>query len=675
MSGFHQSEDGRDSRMEVERGTRSADELMAVFQRLQHGDLPPRRPDSSSLPSPPPAASHKQAPDSCARPPTISVVAPGPASFAPMIRLDRVQAQQDTAPNPFALPPPLPGSASRFDPKTLATLIGETNDDDDDRRRHTIVSDDASDGTRVTIAGSRSTTTSVIDPRSEPGSSRVSGHDAILPELKVWPDIPTAQEYGRPLLPPKYLPRVSRRAPARFPKTLIMPSPLADRPHSHDVVTLPEDFVLGSRPLDPYTRIKTLQAAAREWALQEAVILSLQAQKAQRLDLETPPDRHAGKILGSSLLDQLEHRKRAVKARSRHFAGDNRPAMMTRIHAASRPESMVSTDYGLSEADDRPTSFHPTVNMQDSVFGHDHLWEREMVKLQAHRARQAEERARLVEEERSRDKENVGKRRTWWKGKERDLGERPQSLAVSSKDVKSPTETASAPSMKEGFGTVSLLSDGKETQIPFLELPIISQRTAIRRAREVADWISSDEEDEHNLRKKPVSSTNRVVSSCSSEEDVPLSAYLHARPPTTADLVAGQDGEDDVPLSVYIPNTEMGFTDGSLGVDFGGSAVPPSTITLAQATSGADTQDDTPLGWRLRSVEDDNDVPLGLTLLDADAEFQPYVEIAPTSWPIDYGTAPWPMGLPVPYHPMAVPWMFVGPMSPPYPPRHMMQYS
>ena len=135
--------------------------------------------------------------------------------------------------NPFALPCPPSSSASRLDPKVPEA-----------QRRNSIgVLHDLPLQTRPTSSAPLLTVVGQV-----PSSSTLS---------KVLEDIPTAEHFGRPLMPQGYstsFVRTDRRSLFR-PRSLVMPPSLATANRtSVPPGYVPEGFKLGEKPLPPESR-------------------------------------------------------------------------------------------------------------------------------------------------------------------------------------------------------------------------------------------------------------------------------------------------------------------------------------------------------------------------------------------------------------------------------------
>lgn len=174
------------------------------------------------------------------------------------------EEEEDLGPNPFALPAPPVALASRFDPKARAnptpTLSGEEKEDDADAGTSTL-----RPAARSDLSLSRPVSMANLDKlnRINDGTSTPINPEAdiieALSQRPSFPDVPSAEKYGKPLLPSKYARRgpVDRHALLR-PKTLIMPSGLAGTEKRQWAAKVPEGFVLGEKPLPAGARTSIL---------------------------------------------------------------------------------------------------------------------------------------------------------------------------------------------------------------------------------------------------------------------------------------------------------------------------------------------------------------------------------------------------------------------------------
>lgn len=191
--------------------------------------------------------------------------------------LNQDEHDQEVLRNPFELPAPPPEFGSRFDPKTIeaqrrsidlpgsrplstvssmgprasSSMSGEMGSFGDfatprlERRASLIYSDDGEQGAPSFMGGA---------PSEDPTN------DDLRRGSRVWNEIPTAAEYGRPLRAPKYTDRVLhvKRRELLRPKTLVMPSILEGTEKQKHSVHVPEGFTLGEKPLPEDARASVL---------------------------------------------------------------------------------------------------------------------------------------------------------------------------------------------------------------------------------------------------------------------------------------------------------------------------------------------------------------------------------------------------------------------------------
>nr|ODN91871.1 hypothetical protein L203_01125 [Cryptococcus depauperatus CBS 7841] len=352
---------------------------------------------------------------------------------------DTEEMLEDLGPNPFALPAPPPQMGSRFDPKIL-----------EEQRRSSFET-----APRLSSSRSGSRMSLMLDVQTSRHSTDMSKikdqipSPPIQPSLRVgeeYSEIPTPKRFGRPLMPQRYstsaLTLMNRRS--LRPNTLIMPSPLTGIERSAIEIPVPEGFIRGDKPLPPNARTqgkrlgiplslsqRTFRGSLvvdgrrddKEW-LGGVEIDGEVGMSINELD-EGVIERRPGKLYGRSLIDELEARKSIIKGKQRVFTGDSRPAMMSRSSVSFDPSlslplpaSPVSPDQTDAP---RPSTFHPAYSQpllevdssggpvrhsafdlgnrsakSRSIFGVDHVWEREMTKL---KLIQEEEKTRLRQNE------------------------------------------------------------------------------------------------------------------------------------------------------------------------------------------------------------------------------------------------------------------------------------
>ncbi|CAK9783885.1 hypothetical protein CC85DRAFT_289599 [Cutaneotrichosporon oleaginosum] len=301
---------------------------------------------------------------------------PGPRSTG--LAMD----EQDILANAFEMPGPPPELGARFtpgDPRRLSldlSQIESRSDSGQPTRRPSLV-----------YLGDRAP--SVTSGRASfygPGSEV----DIGSPSRPVFDDIPSAEEYGRPLRPPKYNNQAFPMARHQLlrPKTLIMPSALEGTERPTATVHIPEGFTLGEKPLPEDARASILNQgkgvplslAQRTFASSLMVgghrddeFFQGTAAEGEVIPGITEEERHAaeaerrqpGKLYGTSLIDQLEARKTALSNRKRVFYGDNRPSMMARsttqstLLAPPGPAPTLAQGPPEGEVGVRPMSYAP----------------------------------------------------------------------------------------------------------------------------------------------------------------------------------------------------------------------------------------------------------------------------------------------------------------------------
>lgn len=323
--------------------------------------------------------------------------------------------------------------------------------------------------------------------------------------------------------------------------------------------------------------------------------------------------RPAGKLYGTSLIDDLETRKALMRTKQRVFTGDNRPSMMNRsstlIDPASlqtKPNAQRMSSYGslapgLSRRNS--TGAKPLLNFDEglsppsnipknrSVFGVDTLWQREMVKLkeiEAQEKREAEDRERIEEEERARKGKN--------KGKQREIS--PLSEGPPDETKPQPRVSIDPPVLPAIQSTIRRVPIDDDSDSDNSDVP---QR---RQTLNKNTWNagSSDEEEPRPRRTTGVGprytshSSRPAVQNAGeddSDEELPLAATLKR----AAQLKAIRDQESDEesqPLAVVLQQARQ--------------ALPTNKST-------ADSDDDNePLGLRAvrpsQSMQNDDDQPL-----------------------------------------------------------------
>ena len=523
--------------------------------------------------------------------------------------------------NPFALPPPPAALGSRFDPKLARDQGGS------------VGTRPFASGSRVSFAEPRSTMErrrsslgkmedldTDFGPPQYPRRMSASSAQTLKgkvdetgrPASKVWTDIPTAKQFGRPLMPNRYSTMSnlsslrSQRALTLRPQTLYMPRPLSGMlPPPSPPRNIPDGYTLGEKPLPPGSRSSILSLANPR----PGIPMSL-SQRTFRNSLmvdgkrdgpvytgdvspegpfeelpdvggedggvvEEEEERRPGKLYGTSLMDQLEARKAAQRSKQRVFTGDSRPAMMARsslIQPWSPNNAPVDPPPGQDLED--PTQRHTLVHVPSndalnstgtrdritkstSVFGVDQIWEKELAKLKL----RGEEEARMEAEQAARDALEGRKKGKKAKGKAKVLPvEKDLELPVQPAGL-TPTASPARPQHDLGLGLpispIKRLPDGppRLSYSPAKVPPTVIPHLVQERQRAVSshkDGWSSDEDNEGNTAPKQASRTMSTAAQTGSRID---------------DRVDDSDSDEDVPLSKLVisgptpANAPRGLTD------------------------------------------------------------------------------------------------------------------
>ncbi|OCF38289.1 hypothetical protein I317_07953 [Kwoniella heveanensis CBS 569] len=298
---------------------------------------------------------------------------------------DEEEQQVPEPPNPFALPAPPPELGSRFDPKVLqhqrqpsssSMPMSAAGGTDYDPRTSRGFGSRMSSHMQSRAEGYFDQQQQQQPPHSATSSShhwhpaeresmRSPGEGPLRSPTVIYDDIPTPEAFGRPLMPKRYSTSAKLqmdRSTLLRPKTLIMPTPLANRPPpTIREPKLPEGYTLGEKPL-PYEartmgdrpgmplslsqktfRSSLMVGGTREdefWVggAEEEGEVGVQSRELDEGAILRKP----GKLYGKSLMDQLEARKAALKGRQRVFTGDARPAMMARSTMYDMPTVSIS---------------------------------------------------------------------------------------------------------------------------------------------------------------------------------------------------------------------------------------------------------------------------------------------------------------------------------------------
>ncbi|ODN87437.1 hypothetical protein L198_07064 [Cryptococcus wingfieldii CBS 7118] len=561
---------------------------------------------------------------------------------------DEEEVIDDGRPNPFAVAAPRPEMGSRFDPKVLQEQRRSI-----DSTRSIVAPRPPS--LALTLDGNQPQSSDYPRQSSDLSSRRStdlphlsrpsldSYHSSPIldfPRGEEYDEIPTPQAFGRSLMPLRYAPSAVKRMNRNSlrPTILVMPSPLADAPSAGYEQKTRDGFVLGEKPLPADAKTQGRRPGIPLSLSQRTFRSSLMidgrredpewiggAEKDGEIGVERRDtseaflEKKAGKLYGQSLMDELEARKSNMKGRSRTFMGDSRPAMMSRssMHIDSASLSPTSP---LSATSKRPGSFHPggrqpllrinsneediyaleapgmnsRENKSQSVFGVDHIWEREMVKLRQLQEQEArlqkanqEERRRKEEEEEGKKKKRKSRaksklseewsREDWEKvddpAKQEPIVESLQETASFRESIKERDDNyyiaegsvAGSPTPEEPVVEEDSDSDDSEANVPLSKLANKSaslRSPSVQNASGSASIIQS-------------SASALVVEDDDSDEDVPLSRLARKspsvssssqpRPPTTSEPLRLSLGsptpsksyseeygaeEDDLPLAI-----------------------------------------------------------------------------------------------------------------------------
>jgi len=158
-------------------------------------------------------------------------------------------------PNPFAMPPPPAVIGSRFDPKQLEIQRGTSR-----------LSDYARPTSSMSLQRSSLARFDDMVRSTTPAAALEFIEEQDLGDLRVYDDIPTAEQYDKPLQPPKYAnarPQRLSRIDLLRPKTLMMPQSLANQPDPPSPPKKkweipPEGFSIGEKPLPKGARTSVL---------------------------------------------------------------------------------------------------------------------------------------------------------------------------------------------------------------------------------------------------------------------------------------------------------------------------------------------------------------------------------------------------------------------------------
>ncbi|KAK7061687.1 hypothetical protein R3P38DRAFT_2830966 [Favolaschia claudopus] len=358
-------------------------------------------------------------------------------------------------------------------------------------------------------------------------------------------------------------------------------------------------------------------------------------------DEQSKPNRPAGKLLGKSLIDDLENRKAEMRSKSRVFTGDERPSMMARpqtqrrstlIDPASlqaRPDSSgrPSTQHMDSFGSQGRRNSQPLLNFEEddkmlrpglgsraptsrSVFGVDTLWERELAKLKDIEAQEkADEELRKAAEEKAEMKRGRKKR----KGKGKATEESP--VAAMPEAMSTSESVSNQPRMDEGPPILPAIPSAPRRPPPVNDDSDSEESDAAgpsQRPENARDGWSSEEEAGGPTRttgtgprypkkaQKPI----RQLHDDDSEEDLPLAATIDRAAQRATQLQTSPDSDEEQPLSVLLQKTKL--------------SLPSINFDRRSESRHDEDEDDQPLGLRASRVlpsmsghgGDDDDMPL-----------------------------------------------------------------
>ncbi|KAI0304032.1 hypothetical protein BC826DRAFT_1095299 [Russula brevipes] len=297
--------------------------------------------------------------------------------------------EAEEKPNPFALDPPPPGHASRFDPKaharsmSVGTIgsLGSRNILAEDMPARSI-----SPSSRLDPARTR-TFSNASMLRDDDGTSFMSGAPARRQTVRDRPystaelmrpkilgqNVIESKTMGRegfefstdgPPLPHGARSNSSHRlssggllgnasgSAAPTASNAFTPNPRASLTLSQ--LTFRNTLMVGGQRDVAYTDIESGVRRATEDG--EQIIEEVPEEEPARpvtvvVEEPEPAGRPPGKLYGRSLVDELEHRKATMRSKQRVFAGDDRPSMMARA-----PMQRSSTLIDPTSLGQRPAS-------------------------------------------------------------------------------------------------------------------------------------------------------------------------------------------------------------------------------------------------------------------------------------------------------------------------------
>ncbi|KAJ7283666.1 hypothetical protein C8J57DRAFT_741267 [Mycena rebaudengoi] len=322
-------------------------------------------------------------------------------------------------------------------------------------------------------------------------------------------------------------------------------------------------------------------------------------------DDQSKPARPAGKLFGTSLIDDLENRKAMMRTKQRVFTGDARPSMMARPQTQRKSTLIDPTLLQTRPASQaRPSSQHlnsfdsqspqtgltrknsvgkPLLNFDEdekllrpvpsgrtptsrSVFGVDTLWERELVKLKEMEAKeQAEQELQRakeaeIEARESRKRGRKAKRKDKSKGQDYSPGAEVLTTAGSIPvEDRAPSLPPVLPAIVPSQTRPPPVNDDSDSDDSEHAGP------SAQRAQ-VPGWGSSDEDADGPTRTTgtgPRFGKNSrrqapALGGEDSEEDLPLAATLGRVTQRATQLRSSSpDSDEEQPLSVLLQKTKM----------------------------------------------------------------------------------------------------------------------
>jgi hypothetical protein len=176
--------------------------------------------------------------------------------------------EQSPEKNPFALPPPPVQIGSRFDPKVMDRQRKDSGTSSRSANTLARPSIDRRASAPLTEGVLRRHSRALSGVWAEDEDEDEDGQFVKVDrpsEIRVYDEIPSAEEYGRPLRPPKYGPlRMPDRMSLLRPKTLVMPSPLTGAEQHLPMRYVPEGWELGEKPLPRGARSSMLTLQSGE---------------------------------------------------------------------------------------------------------------------------------------------------------------------------------------------------------------------------------------------------------------------------------------------------------------------------------------------------------------------------------------------------------------------------